>query len=260
MFPLLDLQVELIEEVLRHCMRSDLKAVSQCSRSLNQLSNKILWQRVKIPWKCLIDIKWRDTVTAKQIENLRYTKSVTFYDRPSDVDRWNLDSHCDKFYDLLQNNWTLSAAKRLMISYRKLLDHFDPTKVEEFKVKRGCGVIYYASLAFPYLKKVILEGTLDIAPPIDEFSDSDPRDDVDYLDPFKDIGNLKALHELDLSHNIIEDEDQEVLFEDNSLEELRVLNLADCNSRMICCSLYFPQLVELNLWDTKIAFTTANNI
>merc|ERR1719427_1524238 len=91
-----------------------------------------LWQRVKIQWKCLITINWRHPVTIKQLNNLRHSKFVRFYDEEDDVDL-EMDPGFDRFCNILGDISYRAREvyrKKIIDNYEKLLNYFSDEEVE----------------------------------------------------------------------------------------------------------------------------------
>merc|ERR1719354_532692 len=101
---------------------------------MHKLSKERLWERVKIRWKCLSTINWRNRVTVKQLNNLRHSKFVRFYDEEDDVDH-EIDPGYDRLSNILGDISYRAREvyrKKIIDNFEKLLNYFSDEAVESF--------------------------------------------------------------------------------------------------------------------------------
>jgi len=205
MFSLLALPEELLVEIFDQCGAADLKNVSLCNRAMYQLSKKSLWRSVKIPWKCVTHLNLRNSSTRKQMENLKYVKSVTFCDEKD-------NDYCSLFSE----GWEHHYSKRYSDNYLKILKHFNPDMVKHLSINRGGEMIIHACKTFSKLSTLHLNRLLAYT----------TSQESCVPDQILELRELQHLHEIQWGESLqIPVSYQKAFFSSGKLQQLKLLVL-----------------------------------
>jgi len=117
-----------VEDILEYCPVSDLKSISQCSTSMNQVAKELLWTHVAIPWIWLKHIDWESPLVMKQLESLVHTKSITFYHQLSD-----LRPFTDRtVFPQQSSDWEPLYAEKYLEPFKEVMSYCDTGRLREF--------------------------------------------------------------------------------------------------------------------------------
>jgi len=186
-----------------------------------------LWRSVRIQWESLSNISWRNTVTKRQIENLKYVRSIRFCDKKE-------NPFPDFYHDGCS---TVHHSKKNLEYFERFLSYFNADIVENVAMSRGGELIIQVCRMFPNLRRLHLQRM--VLPP----SCAESRLGSQISNQISEISRLEHLEEFQWdSVYELSDEYQEVLFSSGALRNLEVLNTST-----LSCQADLPRLNELKM-------------
>lgn len=135
------------------------------------------------------------------MENLKYVKSVTFYDEK----RGRLGS-------LFSDGWEVTYSKKYLEWYLEMLSYFNPDLLEDLVIDRGGQIVSHACQVFPKLKKIYLRRMIGCHAIENEFPAQ-----------ISELSQLQYLTEFQWDYMEIPARYQQVLFSSGCLQQLKVL-------------------------------------